>query len=59
MKLSELIDRTRKSIARRPELPTTDPFHLTPAEAAELLAELDRWDEPLSLSDAAPERDHP
>jgi hypothetical protein len=60
MSFSELIDRTRKSIERRPELPPTDPFYLSPDDAVELLAELSRWDEPLSRPDMPqPERDHP
>jgi hypothetical protein len=50
--LGELIDRTKESIRKRQRFAPSDPFHLTPAEANELLAELARWDEPLDPKSA-------
>jgi hypothetical protein len=53
--LGELIERTKESIGRRQRFAATDPFYLTPDDAAALLAELARWDLPLSQSDNATE----
>jgi hypothetical protein len=49
MTLDELIERTKESIGRRQHFAPSDPFYLTPADAAALLAELARWDDPLTL----------